>query len=45
MIGTLRAIARDSKEHLKKIGIDKITPNQLQKAALLGTVRIIRKYL
>jgi hypothetical protein len=45
VIGALGAIPKDFKEHLEKIGIDKITTNQLQKAALLGTARIIRKYL
>ncbi len=45
VIGALGTIPNDLKEHLKKIGINKITSNQLQKATLLGTARIIRKYL
>ena len=45
VIGALRAIPRDLKKHLNTLGLDKITPSQLQKAALLGTAHILRKYL
>ena len=45
VIGALGAIPKDFKKHLSTIGIDKITPSQLQKAALLGTAHILRKYL
>ena len=45
VIGALGAIPRDLTKHLNTLGLDKITPSQLQKAALLGTVHILRKYL
>ena len=45
VIGALGAIPRDSTKHLNTLGLDKITPSQLQKAALLGTAHILRKYL
>lgn len=45
VIGALGAIPRDLKKHLNTLGLDKITPSQLQKAALLGTAHILRKYL
>ena len=37
VIGTLRAKPRDLVKHLKTIGLEKILPSQLQKAALLLT--------
>ena len=45
IIGTLVAISRDLVKHLKILGLDKISPSQLQKAVLLGTLYILRKYL
>ena len=45
VIGALGAIPRDLVKHLKTLGLDKISPNQLQKVALLGTAHILRKYL
>ena len=45
VIGALGAIPRDLTKHLKTLGLDKISPSQLQKAALLGTAHILRKYL
>ena len=45
MIGALRAIPRDLIKLLKTLGLDKISPCQLQKAALLGTAHILRKFL
>ena len=45
VIGALRAIPRDLTKHLITLGLDKITPSQLQKAALLGTAHILQKYL
>ena len=44
VIGALGAISRDLTKHLNTLGLDKITPNQLQKAALQGTAHILRKY-
>ena len=44
VIGALGAIPRDLTKHLNTLGYDKITPSQ-QKAALVGTVHILRKYL
>ena len=45
VIGALGAIPRDLVKHLKTLGLDKISPSQLQKAVLLGTAHILRKYL
>lgn len=45
VIGALGAIPRDLEKHLKTLGLDRISPSQLQKAALLGTAHILRKYL
>ena len=45
VIGALGAIPKGLTKHLKTLGIDKISPAQLQKAALLGTAHILRKYL
>ena len=45
VIGTLEAVPTGLTKHLKTLGIDKISPAQLQKAALLGTAHILRKYL
>ena len=45
VIGALGAIPREQTKHLNTLGLDKITPSQLQKAALLGTAHILRKYL
>ena len=45
VIGALGAIPRDLTKHLNTLGLDKITLSQLQKAALLGTAHILRKYL
>ena len=45
VIGALGAVPKGLTKHLKTLGIDKISPAQLQKAALLGTAHILRKYL
>ena len=46
VVGALGAIPRDLTKHLNTLGLDKITPSQMQKAALLmGTAHILRKYL
>ena len=45
VIGALRAIPRDLLKHLKTLGLDKISPSQLQKAARLETAHILQKYL
>ena len=45
VIGALGAIPRDLVKHLKTLGLDKISPSQLQKAVQLGTAHILRKYL
>ena len=45
VIGAQGAIPKDLGKHLKILGLDKVSPNQLQKAALLGTANILRKYL
>ena len=45
VIGAQGAIPKALTKHLKTLGIDKISPAQLQKAALLGTANILRKYL
>ena len=43
VIGALGAIPKDLIKHLKTLGLDKISPSQLQKAALLGTAHILQK--
>ena len=45
MIGSLGAIPRDLRKHLRTIGLESILPSQLQKTVLLGTAHILRKYL
>ena len=45
VIGSLGAIPRDLKKHLKTIGLESILPSQLQKTVLLRTAHVIRKYL
>ena len=45
VIGSLGAIPRDLMMHLRTIGLESISPSQLQKTVLLGTVHILRKYL
>ena len=45
MIGSLGAVPRNIRKHLRKIGLESISPSQLQKTVLLGTAYIIRKYL
>ena len=45
VIGALGAIPKDHEKHLKTLVLDKISPSQLQKAALLGTIHILQKYL
>uniref|UniRef100_A0A803TJ52 ATP binding cassette subfamily D member 2 n=1 Tax=Anolis carolinensis TaxID=28377 RepID=A0A803TJ52_ANOCA len=45
VMGTLGAMPKDLSRHLETIGIDKIMICQLQKATLLGSVHIIRKYI
>ena len=43
VIGALGAIPRDLLKYLKTLGLDKMSPSQLQKAVLLGTAHILRK--
>ena len=45
VIGSLGAIPRNLRKHLRTIGLESISPSQLQKAVLLGTAHIPRKYL
>ena len=45
VIGALGAIPRDLVRHLRILGLDKISPSQLFKAALPRTAHIQRKYL
>ena len=45
VIGSLGAIPRDLKKHLRMTGLESISPNQLQKTVLLGIAHILRKYL
>ena len=45
VIGSLGTIPRDLREHLRMIGLESISPNQLQKTVLLGTAHILHKYL
>ncbi|XP_023216726.1 uncharacterized protein LOC111619278 [Centruroides sculpturatus] len=45
IIGALGAVPKDLSRHLQAINIDKITICQLQKATLLGSARIIRRYI
>ena len=45
VIGSLGAIPRDLRKHLRTIGLESISPSQLQKTVLLGTAHILRKYL
>ena len=45
VIGSLGAIPRDLRKHLRTIGGESISPSQLQKTVLLGTAHILRKYL
>ena len=45
VIGSLGAIPRDLRKHLRTIGLENISPSQLQKTVLLGTAHILRKYL
>ena len=45
VIEALGVIPRDLVKHLKILGLDKISPSQVQKAVLLETAHILRKYL
>ena len=45
VIGSLGAIPRDLRKHLRAIGLKSISPSQLQKTILLGTAHILRKCL
>ena len=45
MIGSLGAIPRDLRKHLRTIGFESISASQLQKTVLLGIAHILRKYL
>ena len=45
VIGSLGAIRRDLRKHIRTIGLERISPSQLQKTVLLGTAHILRKYL
>ena len=42
---SLGAIPRDLRKHLRTIGLESISPSQLQKTVLLETAHILRKYL
>ena len=42
VIGALGSIPGDLEKHLKTLGLDKISPSQLQKAVLLGTAHILQ---
>ena len=44
VIGSLGAIPRDLRKHLRTTGLESISPSQLQKTVLLGTAYILRKY-
>ena len=44
-IGSLGAIPRYIRKHLKTLCLESISPSQLQKTVLLGTTHILRKYL
>ena len=43
VIESLGAIPRDLKKHLRKIGLESISPNQLQRTFLLETAHILLK--
>lgn len=45
VIGALGAIPVGLSKHLATIGVNRISQGQLQKAALLGTAHILRRYL
>ena len=45
VIGSLGAIPRDVRKHLRTIGLENISPSQLQNRVLLGTTHILCKYL
>ena len=45
VIVSLFAIPRDLRKHLRTIGLESISPSQLQKTVLLGAGHILRKYL
>ena len=45
VIGSLGAIPRDLRKHLRTIGLENISPSQLQNTVLLETAHILRKYL
>ena len=45
VIGSLSAIPRNHRKHLRTIGLESISPNQLQKTVLLGTAHLLRTYL
>ena len=44
-IDALDTIPKTLKNHLDSIGVDKIAVHQLQKAVLIRTAHILRKYL
>ena len=43
--GSLGAIPRDIRKHLRTIGLESISPSPIQRTVLLGTPHILRKYL
>ena len=45
VIGSLGAIPRDLRKHLRMIGLESISPSQLPETVLLGTAHILSKYL
>ena len=45
VMGSLGAIPRDLRKQLRTIGLENISPSQLQKTVLLETAHILHKYL
>ena len=45
VIGLLGAIPRDLRKHLRTMGLESISPSQLQKTVPLRTAHILCKYL
>ena len=44
VIGSLGAIPRDLRKHLRTIGLESISPSQLQETVLLGTIHILLRH-
>ena len=45
VVGALGAVPKKLGKYLEKVGIDRITTEQIQRTAILGTAYILRKYL